>query len=211
MCIHILAFYLTCIFLSIPRLLDALKGLMPGLEHRFCVRYLHANFKGKGFKGKEFKDGLWGETRAQNEIQFKYYLFVIKDMHGEASDYIDKIDQKMWSRHAFRTTSCSDILLNNIAESFNAWILEAREQPILTCFESIRRQIMSRFNQKKAGAAIATNVTCPKIMKKIERNKSDARNYICHWSNNLQFEVDSTHEARRVVNLEQHTCGCGRR
>jgi hypothetical protein len=178
MCIHILAFYLTCIFLSIPRLLDALKGLMPGLEHRFCVRYLHANFKGKGFKGKEFKDGLWGETRAQNEIQFKYYLFVIKDMHGEASDYIDKIDQKMWSRHAFRTTSCSDILLNNIAESFNAWILEAREQPILTCFESIRRQIMSRFNQKKAGAAIATNVTCPKIMKKIERNKSDARNYI---------------------------------
>jgi hypothetical protein len=121
---------------------------MPGLEHQFCVRHLHANFKGKGFKGKEFKNALWGAARALNEIQFKYYLSVIRGMHGEAGDYIEKIDPKMWSRHAFQTTSCSDILLNNIAESFNAWILEAREQPILTCFETIRRQIMNRFNRK---------------------------------------------------------------
>jgi len=50
---------------------------MPGIEHRFCVRHLHANFKGKGFKGKEFKDALWGAARAPNEIQFKHYLSVI--------------------------------------------------------------------------------------------------------------------------------------
>jgi hypothetical protein len=107
---------------------------------------LHANFKGKRFKGKEFKDALWGAARAPNEIQFKYYLSVIRGMHGEAGEYIKKIDPKMWSRHAFRTTSCSDIVLNKTVESFNAWILEAREQPILTCFETIRRQIMNRFN-----------------------------------------------------------------
>jgi predicted SprT family Zn-dependent metalloprotease len=41
---------------------------MPGIDHRFCVRHLHANFKGKGFKGKEFKDALWGAARAPNEI-----------------------------------------------------------------------------------------------------------------------------------------------
>jgi hypothetical protein len=27
---------------------------MPGLEHRYCVRHLHANMKGKVWKGKEF-------------------------------------------------------------------------------------------------------------------------------------------------------------
>jgi hypothetical protein len=53
--IYILTIYLTCIFLSIQGLLDALEDLMPGLEHRFCVRHLHANFKGMEFKGKEFK------------------------------------------------------------------------------------------------------------------------------------------------------------
>jgi len=44
---------------------------MPGLEHRYCVRHLHANMKGKGWKGKEFKEALWGAARAPNEVQFK--------------------------------------------------------------------------------------------------------------------------------------------
>jgi len=108
-------------------LLDALEYLMPGLEHRYCVKHLHANFKTKGFKGKEFKDALWSAARAPNEIQFKYYLSMIRGMDGAADDYIEKVDPFMWSRHAFQTSSCSDILLSNIAESFNAWVLEARE------------------------------------------------------------------------------------
>jgi hypothetical protein len=127
-------------------LLDALGDLMPGLEHRYCVRYLHVNFKSKEFKGKEFRDALWGAAMAPNEIQFEYYLPMIRGMDGKASDYIEKVDPKMWSRHAFRTSSCTDILLNNIAEGFNAWMLEARDYLILTCLETIRCQIMNRFN-----------------------------------------------------------------
>jgi hypothetical protein len=68
--------------------------------------------------------------------------------------------------------------------------------------KTIRRQLMNRFDKKRAGAANATNIICPKIMKKLERNK-EADDYICHWSNNLQFEVDHNHEPRRVVTLKQ--------
>jgi hypothetical protein len=89
-------------------------------------------------------------------------------------------------------------------------VLEARGQPILTCFETIRRQIMNRFSKKNAGAATTPNVICPKIVKKLERNKLEAKNYICRWSNQMQFEVDSAHESRRVVDLQGRTCGCGR-
>jgi hypothetical protein len=39
-------------------LVNALKDLMPGAEHRYCVKHLHTNIKSKGFKGKEFKDAL---------------------------------------------------------------------------------------------------------------------------------------------------------
>jgi hypothetical protein len=101
-------------------LVNALEDLMPTTEHRYCVKHLHANRKRKDFKGKEFKDALWGAARAPNEIQFKYYLEVIKGMDQRVYNYLEKINPKMWSRHAFFTTSCSDILLNNIAESFNA-------------------------------------------------------------------------------------------
>jgi hypothetical protein len=39
---------------------------------------------------------------------------------------------------------------------------------------------MNRFDKKRAGAANATNIICPKIMKKLERNKKEADDYICH-------------------------------
>jgi hypothetical protein len=131
---------------------------MLGLEYRYYVRHLHANLKEKGWKGKEFKDALWGAAMAPNEVQFKYYLFVIGGMDKKAIEYIEGVNPKIWSRHAFQITSCSDILQNNIAKSFNAWVLEARSR----------------------------------------------------WSNQMQFKVNSTHEARWLVDLQRRTCGCGR-
>jgi hypothetical protein len=130
-------------------LIQALEDVMPGLEHRYCVKHLHANLKGKDFKGTKFKDALWCAARAPNEIQFKYYLEVIRGMDHKAYNYLEKVDPKKWSRHAFRTSSSSDILLNNIEERFNAWVLEVRDKTILTCLETIRRQLMNRFDQKK--------------------------------------------------------------
>jgi hypothetical protein len=58
-------------------------------------------------------------------------------------------------------------------------VLEARDKPILTYLKMIRWQQMNRFNQKRVGAATSMNVICHKIVKKKDRNKSDARNYIC--------------------------------
>jgi hypothetical protein len=119
---------------------------MPGLEHKYCIKHLYANLKGKRFRGKEFKDALWGASRAPNEIQFKYYLEVIRGMDQRAYNYLEKVNPKMWSWHAFKTSSSSDILLKNNAESFNALVLEARDKSILTCLETIRQQLMNRFD-----------------------------------------------------------------
>jgi hypothetical protein len=77
------------------------EDLMPGFKHRYCVRHLHVNMKRKGWKGKEFKDALWGADRAPNEVQFKYYLSVIGVMDKKVVEYIKGVDLKMWSRHAF--------------------------------------------------------------------------------------------------------------
>ena len=78
-------------------------------------------------------------------------MLVIMGMSEDAFNYIYKIDPQMRSRHAFRDHSCSDILLNNSAECFNEWILEARVKPILGCLETIRQQLMGKFNQKMVG------------------------------------------------------------
>lgn len=90
--------------------------MLPEHEHRFCVRHLHANWKAKGFKGKAFKDALWAAARAPNAAHFKAYMDVIKGINVEAFEYLDKIDPKLWSRHAFSTHSYSVILLNNTSK-----------------------------------------------------------------------------------------------
>jgi hypothetical protein len=86
-------------------------------------------------------------------------------MDEDAFKYIEKVDPRMWSRHAFRASSCSYILLKNTAECFNEWILEAREKPILTYMKMIRRQLMNRFNQKSSGTTTSTSVIRPNCEK----------------------------------------------
>jgi hypothetical protein len=44
------------------------------------------------------------------------------------------------------------MLLNNLAETFIAWIKDARDKPIFTMMEMIRQQLMMRFQQKRDGA-----------------------------------------------------------
>jgi hypothetical protein len=67
---------------------------MPGLKHRFCVRHLYANLKGKGYSGKQFKDALWGASRAANENQFKNYLSVIRGIVEKHLNTLSKETQR---------------------------------------------------------------------------------------------------------------------
>jgi hypothetical protein len=190
--------------------MDTFDTMYPGVEHRFCIRHLHANCKQKGWKGRAFKDELFGAARATTELDFKRHLNVIKGMSQEAFDYLEKIDPRGWSRHAFGTNSKTDMIFNNIAESFNSWIKDARDKPLLTMLEMIRRQLMNRYHIKREGASQTTNRICPKILKRLERSKDLQRNHICQWRDGAAFEVDSCYGSRRVVNLIAMTCSCGR-
>jgi hypothetical protein len=87
------------------------------------------------------------------------------------------------------------MLLNNLVETFNACIKDSRDKPLMTMLEEIRAAI---------------HKVCPKIQKKVERSKDEARNCICRWQNELEFEVDHMFDARRIVNLVEGTCSCGR-
>jgi hypothetical protein len=184
--------------------------VLPNAEHRFCVRHLHANLKLKGYTGKAFKDEVWGAARATNIHTFNYHMQRILAMDKGAHKYLCDVPKSSWSRHAFSCHTKSELLLNNLAESFNAWIKDARSKPILTMCEETHRQLMARFQQKRKGIQSTNYVICPKAHRKLEKAKSDARNCISRWQNEQQFEVDHMYDARRLVQLDERTCTCGR-
>jgi hypothetical protein len=117
---------------------DAVDKLFPHAEHRCCVLHLHANFKNKGYKGKAFKDELWATTRATNAMVFEHHMKVIEMMDDGAYKYLSDVPPSSWSRHALFTRSKSDMILINLVETFNAWVKDARDKPLLTMLEMIR-------------------------------------------------------------------------
>ena len=123
---------------------------MPKAKHRFCGRHLHANFK-KDFLGKLLKDAIWSAARATTKNSFDFHTDELKKLDVKANEWLVKLDVRTWSRHAFNPRSKCDTLVNNIAKSFSAWILEARDKPLLTMMKIIRVMLMQRLqNQKRS-------------------------------------------------------------
>nr|XP_027077015.1 uncharacterized protein LOC113700766 [Coffea arabica] len=112
-------------------LIQAIHELLPGVEHRMCVRHMYNNFK-KEHPGLALKDRIWSAARASYESRFASEMESLKEFDVEAFNWLVKhTTPKEWTRSHFRILSKCDILLNNLCESFNSIILDAREQPII--------------------------------------------------------------------------------
>ncbi|KAK9291998.1 hypothetical protein L1049_019950 [Liquidambar formosana] len=124
-------------------LLPVFKEVAPTVEHRFCVRHLHGNFS-KQHKGKQLKDAMWDAARATTVVDFKKEMKRIKDIKAAAYTYLLALQPNWWTRSAFNTFCKCDALLNNICESFNGYILEARDKPIIKMLEMDARTCSCR-------------------------------------------------------------------
>ena len=61
---------------------------------------------------------------------------------------VEKIPAAQWSKSGFDHHVKSDHVTNNMTESFNKWVDEVRDKPVLTILEHIRRQLMVRMLEK---------------------------------------------------------------
>lgn len=90
-------------------------------------------------------DELWGAARVTNTRIFQHHMKVIQSMNAGAYRYFNDVNLTFWSRHGFSTQSKSDMFLNNLVETFNAWIKESKDKPPQTMLEMIQRQLITRF------------------------------------------------------------------
>ncbi|KAK4394555.1 hypothetical protein Sango_1609800 [Sesamum angolense] len=195
-------------------LIEALKDLVPDSEHRFCIRHMYQNFKLK-FKSEELKEYFWKAASTANRKDFEKYMKKIEEINPKisddvetASDWLKKISPEHWARSFFPVHSKYDILVNNLCESFNNYILEARDKPIISMFEWIRTKLMSRLQQKMDGMEKYSGSICPNVKKKINKQQSQARHCFTRWCGGSEFEVDHFLD-KFVVDLEKKTCTCG--
>ena len=75
--------------------------LMPGVDHRFCVRHLYNNFS-KDYKGKLLKDHMWATAKATNMSEFQFEMGKIKNLNIKAWEWLVGKKPRFWTRAAFK-------------------------------------------------------------------------------------------------------------
>ncbi|XP_024190660.1 uncharacterized protein LOC112194674 [Rosa chinensis] len=198
---------------------DKQKGLKPAFEDvvpsasiRFCARHLWTNFT-KLFPGKVMKDQMWKAAKSTTLPYFLKEMEEMKSLDVDAYNWLTAPERppKHWSRVYFRTCNNCDILINNMCESFNALILEARGKPPITMFEEIRMKLMRRIQIRKDKMATYHGNICPKARNVIEKNKvKAAEDCISIFNGGDQAEVENIEGSKNVVDLAARTCSCRR-
>ncbi|KAI8568205.1 hypothetical protein RHMOL_Rhmol02G0179700 [Rhododendron molle] len=114
---------------------------------------------------------------------------------------------EQWCRSHFSPRSKCDYLVNNLNGSFNNYILEARDKPIISMLEWIRRKVMNRFQIKRMGMEKYNQAICLRIKAKLDVIKKDSKDSFAHFCGEYKFEVDC-HDTTYTVDLKEKTCGC---
>ncbi|XP_072054926.1 uncharacterized protein [Arachis hypogaea] len=124
--------------------------------------------------------------------------------------HLNNIPPRFWSRSRFSFHSKCDSLVNNMSESFNVIIVEAREKPIATMLEDIRVYIMTRWAANRDRIQLYQGNIMPTIRKKLEKMAKYARNWRPFWPAASKYEVMCGLD-KFVVDLSAGGCSCRRR
>ena len=147
--------------------------------------------------------------KSGNEREWKVAMIELEKANKEAAEWLSRIPPTLWSRSHFTGSSKCDILVNNLNESFNNYILEARELPIIGMLEWIRRRLMQRIQTKRSGMQKFQGEICPNIAEKIDKNQRLSRTFVATWDGGHKYEVDCGPRKCVVVDLHEWTCTCG--
>ncbi|XP_028111134.1 uncharacterized protein LOC114309561 [Camellia sinensis] len=175
-------------------LVETFAELYPTVNHKYCLRHMYSNFKTK-YSGCVLIDLFWKATSTGNVHEFNYWMKKIEKADPKTGnkkttmEWLRETDLALWARSHFSPRSKCDILVNNLSESFNSYILKARKLPIIFMFEWIKRKLMQRIQVKKAGMAKYSGEISPNIHDKLEKLKVESRNYFatCHVISAIQI------------------------
>ncbi|XP_074313734.1 uncharacterized protein LOC141648926 [Silene latifolia] len=187
-------------------LVDALKVITPKAEVRYCVRHILANFKLQ-FTGQLLKDTFWSAARCTTKAEFNKHMEGMKFLSKPAHAYLAAIPPQTWSRHAFSPNCKSNLLLNNICETFNSVLKDARDKPILTHMEWIRRYVMKRHSEKREGLKSWKGTQLPYVENYLKWAENEARFGTVLEGLNYEYEVDYRGE-QHAVKLKEKSCTC---
>jgi hypothetical protein len=187
-------------------LLAAVNLVFPESRHRYCLRHIFANFQSAGHKGEGLKKLIDAVAYAFDKADFDVAMEELKRTDEKAWEWLCKIPSKHWARHALDTHCKTDLVVNNISEVFNSFILKVRDKPIRTMIDSIRTKLMVRYTTKREGVETAQWEITPTFVERLEWEKRNSRWWQAARAKKGLWQVTNM-ERTYEVNLEERKCG----
>ena len=174
-----------------------------------CARHIYAAWA-KRWRGQERKKYFWKCAKSSNENQLQRKMEKLATMGKDIVQDMIEYPIHQWVRAFFPEIIKCDMVDNNISETFNGWILNARYLPIITMLDEIRRSVMIRIAKRREFAKTWICDISPMAMKRIERNKSKSFDWQMVFNGEDGYEILSVKNVRKrhVVSLLKWTCTC---
>ena len=74
---------------------------------------------------------FWRAAKATYKEEYDREMGEFKEIDVDANNWLQAHSTTIWVRHMFRDVGLTDIVLNNMCESFNSRILKFRSKPII--------------------------------------------------------------------------------
>ena len=99
--------------------MPAFDKLLEGVEHRLCVRHLYANIKTRCGGGTVIRDLVLAATKVTYVQAWQEKMAQLKQVSLKAHDHLMSFHPRCWTKSHFSEYPRSDMIMNNISESFN--------------------------------------------------------------------------------------------
>ncbi|KAL1188001.1 hypothetical protein V5N11_026313 [Cardamine amara subsp. amara] len=186
-------------------IVDGVEANFPTAFHGFCVHHLRESFRGK-FNNPNLVNLFWEAARCLTDFEFESKIHEIVHVSPEAAFWIQDIPPNLWTTYCFEGTRFGH-LTANVTDSLNSWIQDASGLPIIQMMESIRRQLMTLFNERRETSMQWSGMLVPSAERQVLEAIEESRAYQVHKANESQFEV-MTSEAKWIVDIKCRSCLC---
>ncbi|XP_027161031.1 uncharacterized protein LOC113762002 [Coffea eugenioides] len=152
---------------------------------------------------------LWAIARSSTIEMYKKAVEDLKEYDNEAYKWVEKAPHPMhWCKAYFSPHTKCDMIVNNLCESFNSHILEARDKPIISCLENIRELMMERIQKRKAAMTRYPHSTGPLIRKIVEDRIEESFQWFPQFNGIDGYQVKGPRNSQFAVNLRMKSCTC---
>ncbi|KAL2903511.1 Antiviral helicase SKI2, partial [Bienertia sinuspersici] len=160
-------------------ILNAVATELPSAEHRHCARHIFASWH-RQFKGDEMKALFWKAAKAYNEADFNDAIEEMEQVDPGAVIAIKAHNPSLFCRAFVRIDSKCDLIMSNMAETFNGYIIHARNKHLIYMLEDIRAALMQRMVLKKTEMEKNPFEICPRNQHLREEEEGQVKNATSH-------------------------------